>query len=219
MDIVKTLQVALKQADNQKDRSVQVEIGASQIGGCRTQAWHTINGTPTTNDDTESLAAIIGTAMHDTIQKALQSYDLFGDDFLLEQEVLIPELKGHCDFYSRQHKLVVDWKTTTLKKMASGRNLADKQKQIQIQLYAKMFSEKYPVEKVALVFIPRDGRMRDIVIWEDVYRPELANEGLAWLAEIKAMKSAPPAERSAAFFCRDFCKFYDVTGAIGCKGK
>lgn len=218
MDIVKTLQTALVAADSQRDRSLQVEIGASAIGGCRTQAWHTINGTPTTNEGTESLAAIIGTAIHDTVQKALSAYDLFGEDFLLEEALQLPELKGHADFYSKSGRLVADWKTTTLKKIANGTYL-DKQKKIQVQLYAKMLAEKYPVERVALVFIPRDGRMRDIVVWEDIYRPELANEGLAWLREVKAMETAPAPERSAQYFCRDFCKFYDETGAVGCKGK
>jgi hypothetical protein len=57
------------------------------------------------------------------------------------------------------------------------------------------------------------------VVWEDIYRPELADEGLAWLKEVQSFKSAPPPERSAQYFCRDFCKFYDETGVIGCKGK
>ena len=67
MNIIKTLTTALKEADEQRDRSVQVELGASSVGGCKAQAWHILNQTPKTNHDTESLAAIIGTAMHTAI--------------------------------------------------------------------------------------------------------------------------------------------------------
>ena len=43
MEIIKTLTTALKEADNQRARSTQVELGASSVGGCRAQAWLTIN--------------------------------------------------------------------------------------------------------------------------------------------------------------------------------
>ena len=78
MDIVKTLTTALREADSQRERSVQTELGASSVGGCRTQAWHILNQTPKSNFDTESLAAIMGTAMHTVIAEALAAHDVFG---------------------------------------------------------------------------------------------------------------------------------------------
>jgi hypothetical protein len=217
MDIIKTLTAALKDADNVRDRSVQVEIGASSVGGCRRQAWHIINQTPKTNEDTERLSALLGTAIHHTIQKALSAYDLFGDDFLIEQEFSVPELKGHCDFYSRSNKLVADWKTTTLKGL---QKFPTPQQKMQVQLYGHLLIENgYEVEQVALVAIPRDGKMSDIKVWQAPYNQEKANEGLVWLREIKAMETPPPPERSAAYFCREYCQFYDALGETGCQGK
>jgi len=217
MDIIKTLTTALKEADNQRARSTQVELGASSVGGCRAQAWHIINQTPKINEGTESLAAILGTAIHNTVQEALQSYDLFGEDYLLEQGFETPELKGHCDFYSRKDKLVVDWKTTSLKNLSK---FPSAQQKMQVQLYGYLLTKNgLEVETVALCAIPRDGRMRDIKVWQAPYDESVAVEGLQWIAEIKAMESAPPPERSAAFFCRDYCSYYDPSGKIGCTGK
>ena len=218
MEIVKTLTAALQESDRSRDRSVQVELGASSVGGCRTQAWHILNQTPKTNMETESLAAIMGTAMHTTIYEALKAYDIFGEDFILEEGLSDEYFKGHCDFYSRQSETVYDWKTVTMAKLAKG-GLPTKQQKMQVNIYASMIAQKYPVKRVGLVFIPRDGKMKDIVAWEDDYNPKLVEEARTWVAEVKAMDTPPPPERSAAFFCREYCNYYDQTGVTGCQGK
>jgi len=214
VDIIKTLQVALKEADSQRDRSVQVELGASSVGGCRAQAWHILNQSPKCNTNTESLAAIMGTAIHNSIYEALKSYDVFGEDFLLEEAFEDEHFKGHVDFYSRQAETVFDWKTVTLAKLAKG-GLPTKQQKMQVNIYASLIAQKYPVKRVGLVFIPRDGKMSDIVAWEDDYNPKLVDEAKAWVADVKAMTSPPAPERSAAYFCKDYCVYWgDV-----CNGK
>jgi hypothetical protein len=215
MDIVKTLTSAL--TNYESDRDKQVEIGASSIGGCRAQAWHIINQTPTTNHDTENLASLMGTAIHSIIEEAMRRYDLFGDDFILEKE-LNGVIKGHCDFYSQKNKFLADWKTVTLEKMKGGWK-PTKQQKIQVNLYAYLYiQEGYEVETVALVAIPRDGRKRDIQVWQEPYNEKYALEGIAWLEEVKKMDSAPLPERPK-FFCANYCNFYDQTGAVGCQGK
>ena len=218
MDIIKTLTLALNEADDQKERSTQVELGASSVGGCRTQAWHILNQTPKTNNETEKLSAILGTAMHTAIAEALKAHDIFGDDFILEEGFSDEYFKGHCDFYSRQAETVYDWKTVTLAKLAKG-GLPTKQQKMQVNIYASLIAQQYPVKRVGLVFIPRDGKMSDIVAWEDNYNPALVEEARAWVAEVKAMQTPPPPERSARFFCAAYCNFYDASGVVGCPGK
>lgn len=215
MDIVKTLTSAL---DNyQTDRDQQKEIGVSSLGGCRAQAWHIINGTSRTNFGTENLAALMGTAIHSIIQEALNKYDLFGEDFVLEQEIN-GVVKGHADFYSRSSKLLADWKTVTLKKIEGGFKPTTQQKW-QVQTYAYMLNQAgIPVERVALVAIPRDGRKRDITCSEADYDEKTALKALQWLDEVKAMTEAPAPEKPA-FFCSDYCQFYDTLGETGCQGK
>jgi len=218
MEIIKTLTIALNEADSQRDRSTQVELGASSVGGCRANAWHILNQTPKTNLDTEKLSAIMGTAIHNTIYEALKAYDVFGNDFILEESFSDEFFKGHCDFYSRESETVYDWKTVTLAKLAKG-GLPTKQQKIQVNIYASLIAQKYPVKRVGLVFIPRDGKMKDIVAWEDDYNPKLVDEARIWVAQVKAMETPPPPEKSAAFWCAEYCQFYDRTGEIGCQGK
>ena len=218
MEIIKTLTTALNEADSQRDRSTQVELGASSVGGCRAHAWHILNQTPKTNLDTEKLSAIMGTAIHNTIYEALKAYDVFGNDFILEESFSDEFFKGHCDFYSRESETVYDWKTVTLAKLAKG-GLPTKQQKIQVNIYASLIAQQYPVKRVGLVFIPRDGKMKDIVAWEDDYNPKLVDEARIWVAQVKAMETPPPPEKSAAFWCAEYCQFYDRTGEIGCQGK
>ena len=94
-----------------------------------------------------------------------------------------------------------------------------KQQKMQVNIYASLIAQQYPVKRVGLVFIPRDGKMSDIVAWEDDYNPKLVDEARAWVAEVKAMQTPPPPERSAIYFCREYCQFYDQTGENGCTGK
>jgi len=218
VDIIKTLTIALNEADSQRDRSTQVELGASSVGGCRAQAWHILNQTPKTNFNTEKLSAIMGTAIHTTIYEALKAHDIFGDDYILEEGFSDEYFKGHCDFYSRKSETVYDWKTVTLEKLAKG-GLPNKQQKMQVNIYASLIAQQYPVKRVGLVFIPRDGKMSDIVAWEDDYNPKLVDEARTWVAEVKAMETPPPPERSAKFWCANYCQYYDQTGEIGCKGK
>jgi hypothetical protein len=214
MDIVKTLTSALDSYQTERDQ--QVEIGVSSLGGCRAQAWHIINQTPKTNFGTENLAALMGTAIHGIIQEALNKFDLFGEDFVLEQEIN-GVVKGHADFYSRSAKLLADWKTVTLKKLEGGFKPTTQQKW-QVQTYAYMLNQAgIPVEKVALVAIPRDGRKRDITAWYADYDEATALKALAWLDEVKSMPA--PFPEKPAFFCQDYCQFYDRTGEKGCRGK
>jgi hypothetical protein len=217
MEILQTLKEALVSVDNDRPRSTQKRIGASSIGGCRTAAWHIINNTDATNHDTELLAAIIGTATHAAIAEAMAKADIFGDEFLIEFSLKTEDLRGHADLLWLKEKMIVDWKTTTLKGLA---RFPTPQQKMQVNLYAYMaLANGYEVEKVCLVAIPRDGKMSDIIKWEADYNPAMAEKGLAWLKEVQDMETAPPAERSARFFCNSYCKFYDQTGEKGCQGK
>ena len=71
MDLSNLLSKSLLAFDNSRDRSLQVEIGPSQIGGCRRQVWHQLKNTPETNPNTESLAAILGTFIHSGVAEAI----------------------------------------------------------------------------------------------------------------------------------------------------
>ena len=179
MDFSNLLAKSLTAYDNSRDRSTQVEIGPSQIGGCRRQVYHQLIGTPETNPNTESLAAILGTFIHSGIAEAIKREDPFGDNFLIEEEFAAGDLKGHVDLYIKDQKTIVDWKTTKLKSL---RFFPSDQQRMQVQIYGWLLSANgYEVENVALVAVPRDGVMAQIKTHVELYDPEIAKKGLAWL--------------------------------------
>lgn len=216
MDIQNLLKIALYEQDGQRARSQQTTLGASSVGGCRRQAWNILNEVPKTNYDTEHLAAIIGTAIHSTIAGAMEAADPFGEDFLIEQGFETDLLKGHCDLFIKSTGTVIDWKTTTKGKLAK---FPDDQQRMQVQLYGYLIEEAgHMVNEVALVAIPRDGQTKDIKVHSEPYSREMAQQGLDWIEEVKSMDK-PPAPEKSAFFCRNYCSWFDPTGSVGCPGK
>ena len=221
MDLSNLLTKSLLAFDGSRDRSLQVEIGPSQIGGCRRQVYHQLKGTPTTNHNTESLAAILGTFIHSGIAEAIKREDPFGDNFLIEQEFIAGDLKGHCDLYIKEldgiKGIVCDWKTTKLKSL---RFFPSNQQRWQVQIYGYLLEANgYPVEKVALVAIPRDGEMAQVKVHVEDYDPAIAQQGLKWLEEVKELaisSESPPAPEKDAVFCVNYCSYYDASGEIGC---
>ena len=213
-DLTKMLSTALTGWDNSRERSTQVEIGPSSIGGCRRKVWHDLQRTPETNH-TEGLAAILGTFIHAGISEAIKREDPFGDNFLIEQEFSCEGMKGHVDLYIKDQGLVVDWKTTTKKNL---RYFPSDQQRMQVQIYGWLLENNgYDVKNVSLVVIPRDGHMNEIRAHVEPYNPEVAEAGLVWLQEIEDMTEMPAPEKYPSY-CALYCKFYDATGEVGCPG-
>jgi len=218
MNLQDLLAKSLTAYDRNRDRSKQVEIGPSSVGGCRRQVYYQLTDQPITNNETESLAAILGTFIHSGISKAIGREDPFGDNFIIEEEFEHQGLKGHCDLYIKDLGMVVDWKTT---KKKSLRYFPSQQQRWQVQLYGWLLNNnEHEVKQVALVAIPRDADMADIKVHIENYDEATAQEALLWLADTRELaknKTMPPAENYPAF-CSKYCKFYDASGEIGCPG-
>jgi CRISPR/Cas system-associated exonuclease Cas4 (RecB family) len=204
--------------DRNRDRSKQVEIGPSSVGGCRRQVYYHLTEQPVTNPETEALAAILGTFIHTGISEAIKREDPFGDNFLIEQAVEYDGLKGHVDLFIRDAGIVVDWKTT---KKKSLRYFPSEQQRWQVQLYGWLLANNgQKVNEVALVAVARDGDMEDIRTHIEPYDEAIAKDALAWLSFVKKLaedKTPPPAEKYAGF-CAAYCRFYDASGETGCQG-
>ena len=217
MDLQNMLIKSLNAFDGQRDRSLQVEIGPSSLGGCRRRVWHELQRSPKINE-TEKLAAILGTFIHNGVEKAIKREDPFGDNFMIEVEVEHDGIKGHADLFIKDLGLVVDWKTDTKK---NDRYRGGLQHKYQIHTYGWLLEKNgYKVNEVALVYIPRDGSMADIKVHREPYDPEMAKAGLAWLQEIKdiiANDGPAPAPEKYAAFCSKYCPFFDQTGVEGCQ--
>lgn len=198
-------------------RDKQTRIGPSEIHGCAAKVWHRLQGTPTTNPDTLRLAAWMGTAIHTAIEKQMDSIDPFEYRYMREVEVEVDGLIGHVDCYDKSHHEVIDWKTVLKKKLSM---FPSAQQRMQVQIYGWLLSQNgYPVEKVTLVAIPRDGNELDIKVHSEQYDERYALDGLQWLENIKALNHQPEPEMPAKRFCSSYCNFYDPSGQVGCVGK
>lgn len=200
-------------------RSRQKKVGPSEVGGCPRKLWYKLNNQEITNENTLSLASIMGTGIHSHLQKIFFEQDPFSERFTLEAEFDSPEddLVGHIDMYDKVNHEVIDWKTST--KSNLGRYFPNRAQRWQVQLYGYLANRAgYPVKTVTLVGIPRDGDERDIVYHSEPFDPEVCKEALAWLTQVRESKTPPPAEKDAVF-CKNYCGFYDASGVKGCVGR
>ncbi len=197
-DLNSLLSKSLTAFDANRDRSKQIEVGPSALGGCRRQIYYHLTEQPTTNPETESLAAILGTFIHAGISEAIIREDPFGDNFIIEEEVSHDGLKGHVDLFIKDSGMVVDWKTT---KKKSLRYFPSQQQRWQVQTYGWLLANNgHQVNQVALVAIPRDGDMAEIRVHVENYDEAIALEALNWLDEVKmpapSGKRVPPPDFS-----------------------
>jgi CRISPR/Cas system-associated exonuclease Cas4 (RecB family) len=212
MDIKELLVKALHDKENNRPRSNQVQIGPSELGGCRRKVWYRLNNQPETNDAELKLAAIMGTAIHSAIESAFAG----NNSILLESTVEYNGMKAHVDAFLPDTGDVIDWKTVKAKNLSY---FPSQQQRWQVQVYGYLI-EKSGVGKpktVNLVAIPRDGDERDIKVHSEPYDEKIALEALDWLAAIKESAEAPAPERDESY-CKFYCKYYDSTGEMGCVG-
>ena len=217
-DITKMLIGSLSAHDETRDRSTQTDIGPSQIGDCRRRVFMQITNAPKVNQ-TDSIAAIMGTFIHAGIAEAIKRDDPFGDNFMIEQEFAYEGLRGHIDLYIKDKAQIIDWKTTKVKNL---RFFPSDQQRMQVQIYGYLLEMNgLPIETVTLVALARDGSSKDIKEHSEPYDRKIAEQGLKWLAEVKeaADKNLPPAPEKDVYFCRDYCDYYDPTGVNGCPAK
>ncbi len=201
--------------DASRDRSLQTEVGPSEIGGCRRKVWYRLNAQPHTNDNQSKLAAIMGTAIHAAIEDAIGAIDPEGKEYLVETEVAFGDMKAHVDLFVPSTGAVIDWKTSKVKNMSY---FPSNQQRWQVQIYGYLLSKNgYDVKTVNLVAIARDGNEKDVKVHTEPYDEVMALAALAWLENVKASKELPAPEKDASF-CKDYCQYYDATEQMGCGG-
>jgi len=201
--------------DASRDRSMQTEVGPSEIGGCRRKVWYRLNAQPHTNENQSKLAAIMGTAIHAAIEEAIGALDPEAKEYLVETEVAFGDMKAHVDLFVPSTGAVIDWKTSKIKNMGY---FPSNQQRWQVQVYGYLLSKNgYKVNTVNLVAIARDGSEKDIKVHTEPYDEVMAMAALSWLANVKASTVLPEPEKDQSF-CKDYCQYYDVTEEMGCGG-
>lgn len=179
-----------------QDRSLQKEIGPSEVGSpCPRKVLFGMLQVPKRNlSAPPKLKAYIGQGAHKMLERMLDKYNLqhntsygFQERFYIEEVVQVGEIAGdpligHCDVYDRVTCTVIDWKTvgpTMLKNYRA--NGPGPQYEIQAHLYGRGWAtyRGLPVDHVMLIFLPRQGELKDAYIWHAKYDEQIALDALA----------------------------------------
>jgi hypothetical protein len=228
-------------ADAEAPRSKQVQLGPSEISNpCDRAIAYRLAGIPRVNHGADPWAATVGTAIHAWLERAFNAYLTATGTSDWETEAVLDFYDGsigHSDLYSRSLETVIDWKSASAEKMRKVRkdDIQDSHK-TQVQIYGHGFAQSgRPVRKVALAYLPRSGRLRDMYIWVADYRPDIAEAALARPSRIAqeavaldVLTQSHRWEQVPAFSSDDcgYCAFYNPmrtaeTGASsqGCPGR
>lgn len=226
--------------DKQNPRSKQLALGPSEIGDpCDRRIGYRIAGIPACNTDFDPWAAIVGTALHGWLDKAVTAWtqEQSTKDWLSETTLVSEFIEGHSDLYSVDHQAVIDWKSAgpdVMKKVK--RNGPSPGYQIQTHIYGSLFEQAgYPVRKVSLVFLPRAGWLRDMFVWSADYDRAVAQQAMQRVFDIAQkivsldiLNQSHMWEQVDPVFSNScgFCPFYDPgrdpergADATGCPGR
>lgn len=184
----------VKQAAANAPRSLQAAVGPSELGTpcTRKLAYRALDWDPKPNKDTDPWASIQGTAVHAWMadvfaaenERLHKLEDRCGTHcwrYLIEHRVRLPGgISGSCDLFDRDTATVIDWKVTGLPRLKEYRQHGPGQQyRWQAHCYGlglQLAGET--VERVAIVFLPRGGRIDQLHAWSEPYDYRVAVEAI-----------------------------------------
>jgi hypothetical protein len=175
----------VKQTAASAPRSLQSAVGPSELGTpcTRRLAYRLLDWDPKPNGDTDPWAAIQGTAVHAWMAETYEAENrrLGRQRYLVEQRVHLPGVSGSADLFDRDIASVVDWKFTGLPRLKEYR-LRGPGQQYRWQAHTYGLGMQLAgetVERVAIVFLPRGGRIDQMYAWSEPYDYRVALQALA----------------------------------------
>lgn len=238
--LVAELDGLIENAITNAPRSLQKRIGPSEWGTpCDLKIGYKLLDHPEVNTArTLAWKPWLGTAAHDqmkilleTANYALPNWHVDGvSRYLVEERVTVgnvngDDITGSCDCYL--DATVFDWKfvggTMLRKYRAEG---PGQQYRVQAHSYGYGWRKRgYPVENVAVYFLPRDQEWKQRYVWHEPYDERIAVEavskvdGIAKLTSALGVRALPLLKKAEAF-CQS-CPWLDRAStdlARGCPG-
>lgn len=208
-DVIKVV----RDDDAARPRSVQREVGWSEVGGCRAALGYRLEGA-WASDETDTWAAIRGTALHAHLEAIL-----VGEDVRTEVETSYRGILGHADLVDATS--VTDVKTKTLASSQVWQKDPSTMRQARIQAAGYcaglIDAGELPEDAtVRLLVVPADGGFADWWCWEEAFDRDLADEGAARLEEVRRRMAAGeslPKDKPLQF-CMSYCQFFSL-----CRGQ
>ncbi|MEV4837767.1 hypothetical protein AB0K05_24815 [Nonomuraea sp. NPDC049486] len=225
----------VKTAGQNAPRSLQRVIGPSEIGTpCVRRLAYKLCDWPETNTDSDPWASIIGTAVHSWMEQtfAAENRRLGHERYVIERRLHIRgNIHGNADLFDRATGTNMDWKCVGLDRLDKYRkNGPGDQYRVQAHLYGLgQENAGETVNDVAVVFLPRGGRIDGLHVWCEPYDRQVALAALDRLDAVMTMLTVldppnnPPAWASfpaADAFCT-YCPWFQpgsTDASRGCPG-
>jgi hypothetical protein len=215
MILATSLQEAIGQAAFTSRRSLQVTIGASEIGGvCQRQIAYRAANVPACNFP-DPLKALVGTGGHAAMAELFTRLDGGQGRYLVEEPVEYRGVPGTLDLYDRRRRMVLDWKFTTKAKITDvRRNGPPRGYIVQAQVYAAaLIARGDPVTQVAIVYVPTNAELSDIYPWTTPVDTAVADKAIEEFHDIRgiALASGPDAVPPTPTRLCPWCAHYNPT--------
>lgn len=182
----------IRWGDRTSTRSQQTELGASEVGGsCLRKLGYRIAEVPATNTEGDPWPAIVGTAVHEWLEKIVTRYEQVQTLGRWKTEMTVhpsEHVKGHTDLYDAEHFAVIDYKTAGTEKMREirkGEIPADYIQQVNLYALGHIRAGRR-VDRVALIFLPRAGWLSGMYVWSAAYDQKLAEDALDRVNKVAA---------------------------------
>jgi hypothetical protein len=208
-------------------RSRQPEVGASQVGQpCLRQLAYKHQGYPRFNY-TDPMRLLTGIGIHLALAQIFADIapaprrGRNGGRFMVEYQVEHYGVPGTLDLYDRGTATLIDWKTTSKKRMNEFAKTGPPVPYVvQAQIYAAgLINAGYPVKRIALAFLPYDGALESMWVWLSTPDPTVANEAIERFHEFRDTDVREvPAKPDR--YC-GYCDFYNPQSKdlrLGCPG-
>ena len=202
-------------------RSQQLAIGSSEAGHpCDRRLAYRLHGVPPTNLR-DTMRLLSGSEAHAELAGIFTRLGQRSGRFLVEQPVIYKTIPGQVDLYDRLNGTVIDFKTTTLKRLRQIRTEGPPRAyQVQLMLYAAGLRELgEDPRRVALLYLAIDGELTDAFCWQrpvDITLADDATERLARLAGVRPEDAQAVPDRLCPW-CAHF-RPGSVDLATGCPG-
>lgn len=197
--------------DSSRPRSLQAEVGWSEVGGCRARMGFRLDGT-WPSDDTDNWAAIRGTAIHTLMETVLGVRPENHTEIVTSYR----GIPGHADLMVDPTS-VTDHKSTTLANSRRWREDTSllRPKRNQGHGYAAGLVDAGLLPEnctVRLLIIPVDGTFEDWWAYEEPFDRALADEGADRLEDVRRRMEAGEAlpKDEPYSWCSRFCEFFSL---------
>lgn len=166
--------------DRRRPRTLQREIGFSDIGSCRRRVGYRLSGLEPTNA-AGSVQAAMGSAIHDAIHDILLELEAPG--VTAETEVTFAGIKGHYD--RTEGDELIDVKTTSVRFLEHIRLHGPEHRHIwQVNLYAAaLIMNGHEIKRVRIDYLARDSG--EEFQWRGRFDPRHVRDALEWLKLVR----------------------------------